>query len=580
MIPARTVAGLAGLAGLLGACDGAGLPDAGEPGAATEAWFEERALAAGLAFEHTAGPQRFLFPEIMTGGVGLLDYDGDGWLDVFFVQGGELLEPGPETPGHRLFHNLGDGTFEDVTAGAGVGGGGGYGMGVACADYDGDGDTDLYVTHYGPNVLYRNDGGGRFTDVTGEAGVADEGWSSSACFFDFDLDSDLDLFVVHYVSWDPERERRCVVAGREAQRDYCPPRAYDAPEPDSLFENLGNGTFADASGRLGRTGPDDNGGSGGNGGNGLGVVSADFDGDGRPDLFVANDATPNQLWLQTPEGLFEDRALSLGCALGGSGEARAGMGVVAADLEGDGDLDLFLSQLRGEPNTVYLQEGGFYFDRTGALGLAAPTRATTGFGLGVVDFDHDGMLDMFVANGHVYWEEPLSDPRDPYAQPDQVFRGESGARFAEQPGGGTAEPLLATGRGAAFGDLDNDGDVDAVVVNRNGPAHYLQNRAGGRRAWVQFALRDARGRDAAGAIVTLTADGRTQARLAHPASSYLASNDPRVHFGLGSSERAGDVRVRWPGGREESFGDFSARALHVLHEGQGRALEGGDSERR
>jgi hypothetical protein len=303
-------------------------------------------------------------------------------------------------------------------------------------------------------------------------------------------------------------------------------------------------------------------------------VSADFDGDGRPDLFVANDATPNQLWIQTPDGRFEDRALSLGCALGGSGEARAGMGVVAADLEGDGDLDLFLSQLRGEPNTVYVQENGHYFDRTGALGLAAATRATTGFGLGVADFDQDGMLDLFVANGHVYWEEPLSDPRDPYAQPDQVFRGEPGPRFAEVQRGGTAEPLVATGRGAAFGDVDNDGDVDVLVVNRNGPVHYLCNRADGGRAWVQFALQDARGRDVAGAIVTLTAEGRTQVRLAHPASSYLASNDPRVHFGLGASERAEDVRVRWPGGREESFGGFSARALHVLREGQGQDLHG------
>jgi hypothetical protein len=563
----RAAMGLA--AGLLAACDGAG---PAETRAVEAAWFEECARAVGLDFEHTAGPQRYLFPEIMSGGVGLLDYDGDGWLDVFFVQGGDLLERG--APGHRLFHNLGDGSFEDVTASAGVAGGegAGYGMGVACGDYDGDGDTDLYVTHCGPNVLYRNEGGGRFSDVTRAAGVADDGWSSSACFFDFDLDLDLDLFVVHYVSWDAARERRCVVAGREEQRDYCPPRAYDAPEPDTLFENLGDGTFTDASGRLARAGGE---------GNGLGVVSGDFDGDGRADLFVANDATPNQLWLQTPDGRFEDRALSLGCAVGGSGEARAGMGVVAADLEGDGDLDLFLSQLRGEPNTVYLQEDGLYFDRTGALGLSAPTRATTGFGLGVADFDHDGMLDVFVANGHVYWEEPLSDPRDPYAQPAQLFRGEPGPRFAEiEPRGGTAEPLVATGRGAAFGDLDNDGDVDVLVANRNGPAHYLRNRQDGRRAWVQFALRDARGRDADGAVVTLIAGGRVQARQAHPASSYLASNDPRVHFGLGSSERAEEVRVRWPGGREESFGSLPARALHVLREGQGQALEGRAGGRR
>lgn len=545
-------ASLAGLAATLACTRGPDSPPAQTQGDAAPPWFVESSESTGLRFRHTSGlAQRFHFPEIMGGGVGLLDFDDDGDLDVYFVQSGDLVEP-HRSPGNQLFENLGRGAFVDVTERAGVGDRG-YGMGCACGDYDADGDVDLYVTNVGGNVLYRNDGDGRFTDVTARAGVGDEGWSTAAAFVDYDADGWLDLLVVNYLRWSKDAEQECFF--RERRRDYCNPNSYEAPARDVLYRNLGDGRFEDVTERCGLDRAF---------GNGLGAACADFDGDGRVDLFVANDMMANQLWIQGADGRFTDRALMLGCAYSGRGEAQSGMGVHAVELGDDRRLDVFVTHLRGQGHTLFegLETG--FVDRTARRGLSAPSLSDTGFGVGFADFDHDGCLDLYIANGHVVIEAPLADPADPYAQHNRLFRG-APPTFAEvTPLGGTHPPLLATSRAAAFGDLDEDGDVDIVVVNRDGPAHVLLNRAGADRHWIGFRVRDARGVDGLGARVEITAQGRRQSRRVEASYSYLASNDPRVHFGLGQASRVESVLVAWPDGSESRFGPFEAGRRHDL----------------
>jgi hypothetical protein len=531
------------------ACDAKNVPS--QP----RAWFVDDAARSKLDFTYVSHLElRHWFPEICGGGVGLLDYDNDGWLDVYFVQGGDL-EPGQRAlPGNQLFRNRGDGTFQDVTQRAGVGDTH-YGMGCACADYDGDGDVDIYVTNVGRNVLYQNQGDGTFRDVTDEAGVGDHGWSSSAVFVDYDRDGELDLYVAHYIRWSPQIEHTCITG--DGRADYCDPLSYQAPEPDTLFHNLGGGRFEDVSDRAGVHAAD---------GNGLGVACGDFDGNGWPDIFVANDMQPNQLWLNDGAGHFEDGGLLHGCALARGGFPEAGMGLQAVDLEPDGDLDLLISHLRNQKNTLYLNDGrGNFDDMSGALGFALPSLPYTGFGLGFADFDHDTALEVFIANGRVSLESPAPDPKDPYAEPSLLMTAKAPDRYEEVfPRGGTSPTLLATSRGAAFGDIDNDGDIDIVVVNRDAPAFLLRNQIADSLAWIMFDVRDERGRTAIGARVGIEAGGRVQYRQVDPGYSYLASNDPRVHFGLGKARAIDHARVRWTDGREDDFGPFQAGRLYVL----------------
>jgi hypothetical protein len=524
-------------------------------------WFREVIAASGIDFRHTSGQSgRFWFPEAEIGGVGLLDYDEDGDLDVYFVQGGSLDPAASERPGNALYRNLGDGTFEDVTAAAGVGDTG-YGMGCACADYDGDGDTDLYVTNLGPNVLYRNNGDGTFEDVTAEAGVGDASWGASATFLDYDGDGNLDLFVTNYVNWSPQTERNCY--RREGQRDYCSPSVYNSPARDTLYRNNGDGSFSDVSVAANLAGAF---------GNGLGVATGDFDLDGRVDVYVANDAVPNQLWMNTGDGRFTDRAITSGCAVNVGGLAEAGMGVAAVDVDNDGDLDLFMSHLRDESNTFYRNRDGFFDDVSAEIGLGGPSLAFTGFGLGFHDFDHDGRLDLYVANGRVRVVAPEHDPDDPYAEPNQLFRGRPDGTFEEVlPRGGTSEPHIATSRGAAFGDLDNDGDIDIVVINKDGAPHLLLNVASSSGGSITFRVLDRRGTDAIGAVVHLSAAGASQWRAVQPGSSYCSSNDPRIHYGLGSATTVEQVTVNWPDGSKESFGPFEVGGLHELRQGRGES---------
>ncbi len=523
-------------------------------------WFEEMVDASHIGFVHMSGHrERFWYPEIFSGGVCLLDFDKDGFLDVYLIQGGDLGPVAAARSGNRLYRNNGDWTFEDVTGTAKVGDTG-YGMGCTCGDYDGDGDTDIYVTNLGPNVLYRNNGDGTFTDVTNRAKVGDSSWSTSCAFFDYDEDGLLDLMVANYIHWSPRREMDCFSPRDDP--DYCGPENYNTPARDTLYHNIGGGVFEDATVTAGLQKAF---------GNGLGVACADFDGDGLIDIYVANDGMPNQLWRNTGPGHFTDVALFAGCAVNRTGAVEAGMGIASIDIDVDGDQDLFMTHLGGQTNTLYLNQDGFFEDATGRVGLGVPSLPFTGFGLGFADFDHDGFLDLYVANGRVRIREPLDDPGHPYAEVNQVFRGLPNGRFEEVwPRGGTSDPIVATSRAAALGDLDNDGAVDLVVANMDGTPHLLRNIAGARGSWIMFRVLDRAGADALGAAVMIHQERRTQRRHVQVAYSYCAGNDPRVHFGLGNEARIDFVAVRWPNGDREQFGSFTSGRIYTLKEGDGR----------
>jgi enediyne biosynthesis protein E4 len=522
-------------------------------------WFEEVAAARGLTFTHRSGHRdRFLLPEIMGGGAALFDMDGDGDLDVYLVQSGNVRSPKEKGSGNGLFRNRGDGRFDDVTAGSGADAPG-YGMGVAAGDYDNDGDTDLYVTNLGNNVLLQNNGHGRFLDVTAPAGVAGSGWSTSATFLDYDADGWLDLFVTRYIDWSPGSEQECY--SLTGLPDYCAPRNYDAPTTNLLFHNNRDGTLTDVSIAAGVTAAV---------GNGLGVVAGDFNADGRPDVFVANDGTPNHLWMNRGSGRFFDEALVTGVAVDEDGAPKAGMGVHAADVDADGDEDLLVVNLDTESDSFFRNDGRFFVDATSAAGLRTASRRFTRFGMAMLDFDNDGLLDLFEANGRVGLQsERFSD--DPYAEPNLLMRGVAGARFEEvRPQGGTSTSLVATSRAAAFGDIDNDGGIDILVANRDGPPHLLRNIVSKRGHWMAFRVIDEHGRDALGAQLFLTIGARKIRRDVRAGYSYLATNDPRVHVGLGTEAASTTVTVRWVDGQVESFGDLAADSVIVLRRGAGR----------
>jgi hypothetical protein len=427
----------------------------------------------------------------------------------------------------------------------GVAGIPGYGMGAATADYDNDGDVDIYVTGLGGNVLLQNDGLGRFTDVTRTAGVAGSGWSTSATFADIDADGHLDLFVTRYLDWAPDRERECF--SLTGTVDYCSPKTYAAPTSDLLFHNDGDGTFTDISRAAGL---------GGAVGNGLGVIADDVNGDGRVDVFVANDGTPNHLWINVGDRRFAESALLSGVAIDQDGAPKAGMGVDAADVDEDGDNDLIVMNLDTESDSFYRNEGRFFVDATTGVGLRVASRRFTRFGVGFLDFDNDGRLDLYEANGRVGLQAETF-ASDPYAEPNLLFRGVAGGRFEEvTPRGGTPQPLVATSRAAAFGDLDNDGGVDIIVANRDAAPHVLRNVAPNRGHWMLLRVLERTGRDAIGASLSIEAGGRTLRRDVRTGYSYLAANDPRVHVGLGGASQVASVTVRWMDGTQDKYGPF------------------------
>ena len=529
--------------------------------------FEDHAADSGVDFVHWNGAAgRYFLPEIMGAGAALVDIDADGDLDVFLVQGENLDPAGTASrdatrSGDRLFRNelseTGALRFTDVSAEAGFASGG-YGMGVAAADMDADGRVDLYVTNIGPNRMWRNLGGGRFEDVTDAAGVGDAAWSVPAVFLDADRDGDLDLFVGNYVEFNRGAHTACASAG--GGLDYCSPRSF-AAVPDRYFRNRGGGRFEEAGSAVGVTGVY---------GYALGAIALDADADGMLDLYVANDWSANQLWLNR-DGRFDEGARLAGVAVNAAGVAEAGMGVDAADFDGDGDEDVIVSHLTGETNTLYRNDGGGMFtDASLVSRLGAPSLPWTGFGAGWIDYDNDGLLDFLVVNGAVRGQGEAGDVG--FGQPNQLFRNLGDGRFEDVSaavGPAFAEPL--TSRGAAFGDVDNDGDVDVLVTNNAGPAQLLINLVGQERAWIGLrAVEPGPDRDALGSLVEVRLGaGRSLVRRVRTARSYASSSDPRVIFGLGDAEGVAEVRVRWLGGLEESFGPLPIRRYHTLRRGEG-----------
>lgn len=537
--------------------DRAGGPPSGEPPATV--WFEEASREWGLEFRYESGHAgRYLFPEIAGGGVALFDMDGDDDLDAFFVQGGRVLDSRGATARNKLFRNDGA-RFVDVSADSGVEIPG-YGMGCATGDFDGDGDVDLYVTRLGRNLLLANDGAGRFEDVTERAGVGDFGWGTSASFWDFDADGDLDLFLVNYVRWSEQTEKDCkATSGRLT---YCGPKSYAAPQRDVLYENLGGGRFADVT---------ESSGIAASFGNGLGVACGDFDLDGREDVFVANDGSDNQLWLQKGPWKFEDCAALFGCSVDANGLARAGMGTDTEDVDADGDLDLLVVHLRGETDGLFRNEDGRYFKEvTSRAGLAPVSRPFTRFGMGFADFDSDGTLDVYVANGRVtHYEDRITEEGDPFEEPNLLLKGTRDGRYEEvMPRGGTSPELVATSRGLALGDVDGDGAIDVVIVNRDGLAHLLLNRRPDRGAWI-LVRAESEGRDAHGARLRIEYGERAASRLVKSSVGYCSASDPRVHFGLGDDPGVVHLEVRWPDGTTERFPALETNQRVRVRRGEG-----------
>ena len=535
-------------------------PDAqSDPEIQVSPWFEEVARARGLDFVQVSGHRegRFWLPEIMGGGAALADVDGDGDLDAYLVQSGHLTEPDAGQPPNRLYLNRGDGHFEDVTAGSGAEARG-YGMGVAAGDYDDDGDVDLYVTNLGPDVLLRNDGTGHFEDVTESAGLGHPAWGCSVAFLDYDRDGDLDLFVVNYLGWSPGAELDCV--NTFGLPEFCGPQSYASPMTDVLYRNDGDGRFTDVSAASGFDLV---------AGNGLGVACADFDGNGWLDIFVANDQDMDRLWMNEG-GSFEERAMVAGCAVDINGRTKSCMGIAIGDVDDDGDPDFLVGAMHKQTDSYFRNEGGYFQDVTTTGGLSYKTSPFTRFGMGWQDFDNDTYLDFYEANGKVEVLGTSFIEEDAYAEPNLVFRGGPGGVFEEiKPRGGTAQPVVATTRAAAFGDIDDDGGVDVLMVNYDGPVHLLRNVVPQRGHWIAFRVVLESGRDALGASVTLRLGERTLTRDVRAAYSYLSSSDPRVHFGLGEAAEAKSVTVRWPDGTLETFGDFTADRFVTLERGTG-----------
>ena len=524
--------------------------------------FVNIAAQSGIAFHHTNGasPEKHLAETMGSGGL-FFDYDGDGLIDIFLVDGGSVADPAIDKRARpRLYHNHGNGTFQDVTDRSGIRHHG-YGMGACSADYDGDGRPDLFVTSYGPNTLYRNRGDGTFEDVTAAAHIGASRWSASCAFADLDHDGDLDLWVVNYVDADRHHSPYCGDA-RRGVRFYCHPLEYE-PLASSVYRNDGNGVFTDVTTASG---------VGALRSNGLGVVIADYDDDGLPDVFVANDSMPNFLFHNSGGFRFAETGLAAGLAVGADGHARAGMGIDVGDYDADGRLDVVITNLDFEMHTLDHGSGGGLFSyATTESGIGFPTLPFVGFGVAFLDFDNDGRLDLAMANGHILDNAPLFRSGSTYAQRRLLFRNTPAGRFVEVGRmTGAAFTVPRVGRGLAVGDIDNDGDLDLLITNNGQDAELLRNDGGNRAHALLLRLRGSgRNTEAIGARVLVTTGSRTQERDIKAGSSYLSQNDLRAHVGLGTATHADRIVVRWPSGHTETLSDVAADQIVTIGEGQG-----------
>lgn len=524
-------------------------------------WFREEALARGLKFQHFhGGTGQYYLPESLGSGVALIDYDGDGDLDVYCLQGATLDPsrkgwlPAGAAPSNRLFRNMlreeKQLRFVDVTAASGTAITG-YSLGAAAADYDSDGDEDLLITGVGRIVLLQNNGKGIFSDVTLASGIGDNRVSTSAAFFDYDRDGDLDLLVLSYVDFTVAGNKKCPDARNRL--DYCQPSQYH-PLPAKLFRNEGGGKFSNQSEFSGIASA---------AGAGLGIAIGDFNNDGWPDAYVANDGTPNHLWLNRQNGRFLETALEAGAAYDDQGRALAGMGTAAGDFDNDGDEDLLVANLMGEGLSLYENDGKAEFRHSSAkLRITPQSLPFTGFGTGWADFDHDGKLDLFVANGSVRILDDLAKQAYPYGQRDQIFRQMTSTfdeiRLPEFE-------ALEAGRGVAFGDIDQDGDVDLLVVNSNGPMRlFLNQTPPGRSLRIVLARHHPGLSVEASRVCVVLKDGRKLYRRSTRSGSYLSGNDPALHFGLGPSAIVEKIIIDWPAGQRQEVGPPQGPQIKIV----------------
>ena len=545
-----------------------------EAGSTVSLRFTDISASAGVNVRHINGasPEKHLVETIGSGGL-FFDYDNDGWLDIFLVDGGSLASPElARQARHRLLRNRGQGTFEDVSASSGIQQSA-YGMGACAGDYDNDGWVDLYVTSLGSNTLWQNRRG-TFTDVSRTARVGTSLWSTGCAFADLDKDGDLDLFVTNYVDirlkpdatdirLTPDSTVHNPFCGnaRLKTRFYCHPLMFD-PLPSVVYRNDGRGVFSDVSAASG---------VGALRGNGLGVVIGDYDDDSWPDVFVANDSVPNHLFRRTGDWRYEDVALRAGVAVASDGKARAGMGTDAADYDGDGRLDLVVTNLDFEMFSLFSALAGRLFTyATPESGIGSATLPFVGFGAVFLDVDHDGLLDLAFANGHMLDNPAQFRAGAAHAQRNLLFRNTGGRRFANVTAdAGPGFAIEKVSRGLAAGDIDNDGDLDLLVTNNGQRADLLRNDSRHGRALLVRLIGTKSNRDGIGARVRLTAAGRTQMREVKAGSSYLGQNDLRVHFGIGTAARVDQLEVRWPSGRVDVVRDIQADRLISIQEGAG-----------
>jgi hypothetical protein len=499
-------------------------------------------------------------PETVGAGCAFLDYDNDGWMDIYFVNSGPSDFFTPKTPlKNALYHNNHDGTFTDVTDRAGVAGGK-FGMGVAAGDFDGDGFVDLYITNYGSNILYHNNGNGTFTDVTDKAGVAAPGWSTCAVWFDYNNDGKLDLFVSSFVFYDKSQNPLCTDPTLQ-RRYYCVPRLFK-PMPSHLFRNNGNGTFTDVSRESGIADSP---------GKSFGVVTTDVNNDGWMDLFVANDTMPNFLFVNKGNGKFEEVGLAAGVAYGEAGRPRSGMGVDAVDYDGDGWQDLFVANIDHEFFSLYHNDKELIFtDQPGEI--APSTHLLSGWGLKFFDYDNDGDPDLFLVNGHPDDMIESRIARVRYKEPLLLFEN-TGKGFKDVSAtSGAVFSKVFSGRGMAVGDFDNDGDLDVLVSNNGEPPLLLRNQGGNKNNWVGLNLVATKSNPAGvGAVITWQAGGVKRSRLRNGGGSYLSSHDPREILGLGTATKVDSIEIRWPSGTVDKLTNVPLNKYIKVVEGAGQS---------